>query len=252
MKTIETLTGEYYCEEKGEVWVPNLSKYTKWEDDFETPYSELYLAPTGTSILKRFGPLAEPIPYIIFEILKEIENPHLVKLQRRFYCRFKEADIKRLQTNPATVPIDAYTRMPVREGKIEILKRQKEYLLENISSLQELFDCLSQKRVCVNFRRREDVRADSNGLIITNPDAFTMSDDENLTFYNRLTLLNSISALAMQEYSEQLFRQNTEEANKAISDLFDSQLARETDIAIAVEKKLSNVRKPMNYVKKYR
>lgn len=249
MKPVETLEREYYCEQDGEIWVDNLSKYTRMED--EDPYSKLYLAPTGTSVFKSYTSVAEPIPYIVFEILKEIQSPHLVKLQRRFYCRFSDADIEQLQTRPTTVPIDAYTRKYVREEKIDILKREKEYLLENISELQKLFDSLSQKRVSVTFRRKEDVRVDSNGIIIINPDAFLMNDDANLTFYNRIALLTSVRALAIQEYKEQLLHPNIPSANKAIVDLLDSSMATDADIAESLSRKLEGVKKPIQYVKKH-
>jgi len=134
MRQRETLKREYYGEQDGEIWVANMSKYTRWDEGYEGPYCELYIDPTGTSVLKSYTDLAEPIPYMVFEILKGIENPHLVKLQRRFYCRFKDADIEKLQTRPTLVPIDAYSRKNIREQRIEILKRDKlDYVFQSLS-----------------------------------------------------------------------------------------------------------------------
>ncbi len=251
MRQRETLKREYYGEQDGEIWVANMSKYTRWDEGYEGPYCELYIDPTGTSVLKSYTDLAEPIPYMVFEILKGIENPHLVKLQRRFYCRFKDADIEKLQTRPTLVPIDAYSRKNIREQRIEILKRDKDYLLQNIAELQALFDDFSQRRISANFRRKDDVRVDSNGIIIMNPDAFIMSDDEKLSFYNKLTLLTAVRALMIEEYSLQLFHPNAADANKAIIDLLDSHIAYESDMAASVAQKLEGFKKPIQYVKKH-
>lgn len=226
---------------------------------------ELYLQDDKRTLFKRYstnmsangallGFYGQTISYQIFEGLKEIDNPHLVKLKERYYSIFKDVD--QIRENPETCDIFGYTREYVRKEKIRLLREKKDFLLSNISGLQGLADHLTQQGIIMEFDSGSDAKMGPNGVIITNPDHFTFNEDrdfpykpEELKVLNRWEVLYLIGELAKTEYSDLLFNYDEEQASFAINHLLDQRLATDKDMASEVKKTLCFYKKPLEFVR---
>lgn len=234
--------------------IRRLCRFDKEEYNSNLPYeticADLFL--DKSKVLKLYKPFSLSISYNVFKILQQIDNPHLVKLIEIYYS-YSEDKIF-LFGERETYRIDAYERKYIQREKINILKSSKDYLLCNIFELQRLFDLLSIEGVKFRIVNEDDVAIDSNGIVITNFDCLNFKNEkeslETLKINNRVELLYIIKKLIIAEYEKSLVSYQKEKARNAITDLFGSDLAKELDMASAVQKKLLGYKKPIQYVRK--
>lgn len=236
----------FYLDPSGEIWRPDFSKPISWNDTYEGACSELYLQKGEGTIFKSYTHGGEPISYDLFEALKEINNPNLVPLYKRYYGYPTD-----LSTSQETLRIDGYTKEHIKKSKNSLLKKP-EYLLENISAFDPLFQEFRANGIQIVFNNIGDITNSQTGLVITNPDAFQRinlaeTSRDELDQRNRAELIRILKMLLMEEYSRLLFHRDVREAQSAIDELF-GDVHNYSDIANIVRNRLECTTKPIDFI----
>lgn len=105
-----------------------------------------------------------------FDILKEMDNPNLVKILDYYF--FYKNDI---------FQIDAYTMKKVHSKKEDLLNEDKAILLDYLSDLQRLASELAKKRIFIQDSNERNILFTSNGPVIIDLDYYYKSLDIRVT-----------------------------------------------------------------------
>lgn len=169
-----------------------------------------------------------------FDILKEVNNPNIVKLYDYYYF-----------DNFGKYQIDAYTMEKVRSRKEDLLSEDKAILLDYLSDLQKLAKDLANKKIRMQ---------DTNGanLIFTNVGPVVVDLDfyykKALIFKNELETENKAAALdyfknyAINNYLNLYDDEDKDEYTRKMNDLygiFAMRINSNTDIVKEVNKNLN-------------
>ncbi len=269
MERIYDFNDRYFFDSRGNFWEIDLTK--KIIKPEEGRGADLYLQDNPqtneTIIFKKYNELANDcMNYYSFETFKQIENPHFVKLKERYYSIFSNPKYKYIVENPSASKIvvenpsapkiDGYTKEFIQEQKINILKKKKDYLIQNIFELQKLFNIFSQNGIHVLFRYPGDIKINSNGIVINNPDNFSLVNEkpnyslEQLSQHNQYELIELLRMAFSDGYSQLSSKLDFTVYRNTVEYLFSYDLANSQDIASEVNKKLKLSKRPLDYMKK--
>lgn len=254
MKRVYDFNDRYFFDSKGNIW--KIDTANKPITKEEGRGADLYLQVDQKAIFKKYNELANKcIDYHLFEALKQIENPHFVKLVERYYSIFNNPE--NIVENPSAYKIAGYEKEYIREKKINVLKKEKNYLLQNIFELQELFDIFSQKGIHVLFKYPGDIKINSNGIMINNPDNFSLVNEkkskyslEQLSQHNKYELIRLLHIVFSDGYSQLSSKLDFTLYKNTVEELFSDDLVNAQDIASEVNKRLSNSKRPLDYMKR--
>ena len=183
----------------------------------------------------------------MFKILKDIKNKHFIELINIYSC-MDIINLLKYYVKPSCFKTDMYTaRYYVDEG-INVLTESINYLLDNFRELEILFEEFSKNNICTSDLKRSNSIINSNGIIIIDPDLFyisSMSQNYIITKNKKMLLdlfLDICLKCAIEEqHSKQII-------NKIINDLVNIEVDKNTDITYEIYKKLSYVKRPIDYL----
>ena len=183
----------------------------------------------------------------VFNILKQIKSANFIKLYNSYYVEY---NYKRINFNDEY--LDAYTAEYYQKENIIPALINKDYLLENLKKLDDLFKLLSDNRIETNDVRVQNTILTKESIVIIDPDFFEIhrNSKKEIRIWNKARLLNLVRDLLLKI---ELFKDyNTmEKMERWFDDNFDlNEITESTDLAHELSKKLKYVKKPIEVIRK--
>ena len=186
----------------------------------------------------------------VFDVLKGIDNRHLIKLYDIYttismFSLFKERAIE-LAFN-----VQAYTAKYYENDSIDILYQPTDYILENFKELEQLFEILTNNRILTVDIHPNNSILQKNNIVIIDPDMFSFSEEdrESLSYMNKINLINLLEKLIVDNRYTLAGRGFYE---KVTNDLIDFKISSSTDMTYELSKRLKNVKRPIDLFNKLR
>ena len=178
----------------------------------------------------------------IFDILKSIDDKHLIELYDIYTAKNKIKIFfgKILQSQ---FKVDCYTAKYYSDNSVNALNEPKEYLLENLFELQKLFNILTENNICTKDVKRANTIIGKEGIVIIDPDLFYIPNEkENVALINQLNLLNLFKSICLASIDT---KRDLDSILKYLEkEVLDFNLTEKTDISYEISKKLKYRRCP--------
>ncbi len=203
-------------------------------------------------ILKEYYPSTPPSQRLstkMFDLLKEIDHPHLVKLLEIYhYCDLEQLVKSMLGIMPFIA--DAYTAKFYSEDKENILHRHKDYLLDNLRELELLFQLFTINQICTNDVKRANTILTEESIVIIDPDLFLFSQDsqKELSILNKKNLLYLLKDICLKSLKGVSLRDYQKISAFLSNELATTFVDEDTDISYEMSKRLKYVKKPIEYL----
>ena len=185
----------------------------------------------------------------VFDILKDIENEHLMKIYQ-LYSDMNYLSQILYKMKCLSFTTDAYTAEYYQEQKINALEEPTEYLLDNVKELEDLFDIFTKKQAITWDVKRANTVMDSNNIIIIDPDLFYISKLSNVytARTNKMNLLRLVRSILYWASTEQQDYQKLE--REITIELDETNISGKTNVTDYLYKKLKYSKKPIDYFRK--
>lgn len=188
----------------------------------------------------------------MFDVLKDIDNPNFIKLFDIYTdCNRIELFKNRIKNRPFIV--DAYTaKYYSGNNLVNVMFEQKDYLLENIENLENLFETFSDYRICAEDIKKRNTVINRNGIVIIDPDLFYMFNKDAsknfMSLVNKRRLLELLRSIMINSEPGEV--DYTTFSNGIDMGILDFKVNEETNITNEVAKKLKYVKKPIDFFNK--
>lgn len=185
--------------------------------------------------------------YEIYKILKDLNYSHTNKVIELYYEYDKIDNKNDLVNNLNNYMIDGYKYLYINEDNINILEMPSEYLLYNLSALENFIDSLIEQDVYALDLKRANTVYTSDKIILIDLDCLRkgpFANFNNIKEYNKKELTNLFINL-FKNCSSYLYQYEHE-----IISLFSVNIS-EKSVTSSVSKKLINCKRPIDYIKRY-
>lgn len=137
----------------------------------------------------------------LFDILKEVKNPHFIELYDVYtkYSKIKIINkiIKKIRNNAFFV--EGYSAKYYQEDNIDVLNTSKEYFLENLFEIEKLLNEFSKNGIFAYDMNRENTVLNKNNIVIIDPDLFCLWSQKATFASNKLNLYDLFDDLLLDE-----------------------------------------------------
>lgn len=198
-------------------------------------------------IFKEYFPETEPCYRInekVFNILKNINNPHFIELFD-LYSDFNFIELLKNKVGILTFVVDAYTAKYYPDDSVNVLIEHKDYILDNLKELEVLFRVFSENMICTDDIKRDNTVIGKDGIVIIDPDLFyTMqSSREFISTLNKKNLLYLFRNILINSIKNEL---NPGKIKTFIdNELVNFEVKANTDVTYEISKKLKYIKKPI-------
>ncbi len=202
-------------------------------------------------IFKKYFPLT-PRTYRlkenVFDILKDINNPHFIELYE-IYNRSNQIDLYKSIRDEHEFIVSAYTAKYYKDNSVNALLEDKNYLLENFCELEKLFEELTKNNICTNDVKRDNSILGKNGIVIIDPDLFYIVDssDAFLRQMNKKNLFKLYNSIIINSLEDDIYYQKNANIIRAL--LESIKITEKTDVTHEISKTLKYVNKPKELFK---
>ena len=180
----------------------------------------------------------------MFDILKNISNPHFIELFD-IYSDFDFIELLKNKVGILPFIVDAYTAKYYPDNSVNVLLEHKDYILDNFKELEVLFRIFSEIMICTDDIKRDNTVIGKDGIVIIDPDLFyTMqSSKEFISTLNKKKLLNLFRSILINSV------ENEPNYGKNITfidnELVNLEVKDNTEVAYEISKKLKYIKKPI-------
>ena len=187
----------------------------------------------------------------MFDIFKNINNPHFVELFD-IYSNFNFIELLKNKMKILPSSVDAYTAKYYPDNSVNVLFEHKDYILDNFKELEMLFKIFSENMICTDDIKRDNAIIGKDGIVIIDPDLFyTMDSSKDSIFtLNKKNLLKLFRSIFINSFSVE----NEPDYGKFISfidtELVNIEITNNIDVVHEISKKLKYVKKPIELFKK--
>lgn len=200
-------------------------------------------------IFKQYFPsteLGHRLKACVFDILKDIDNPHFIELidiyandslLKLIFNKLWEEDFI----------VDAYSAKYYENENINVLTQPVDYLLDNIRELEILLGIFSSNAILVDDIHSENVIYTPQKMIIIDPDWFRIYKDEDLVIRNKRKLLWLCKDICEDLLS---LKYTYEKIDNMVKKLTNFEVNEKTEVAYELSKKLVGVKRPIDYLVK--
>lgn len=189
----------------------------------------------------------------IFDLLKEIDNPHLIKLYDIYY-NMNLLNLLLYKMEITTFNVDGYTGKYYGDDSVKFLNANIDYILENFKELEQLFQTFTNNGILTSDIKNNNTILSSEHIIIIDPDRFSFSSDSqsSIAIHNKKKLLQLFRSLCYYGAKEiEYSYTNYWQIIKKIETEFNSDdaiiVSNKTDITSEISKKLKYVKTPIEY-----
>lgn len=185
----------------------------------------------------------------VFDILRDINDDHFIKL----FEIYSDMDLSELLVyicDKSSFQVDSYMAKYYLNNPINVLEEPIDYISDNFRELDILFDIFTDNGIQTKDVKRLNTAMSSNGIVILDPDCFYISKDSKskLKIKNKEKLLGLFKSICCD--STECYVNSKELKAKINTKTDDICITENTDIAYEIQKKLSYVKKPIDYFRK--
>lgn len=185
----------------------------------------------------------------MFNILKNINNPHFIEL----FDIYNDLDFVEFlvhKIRKSSFITSAYTAKYYSDNSVNVLFEHKDYILDNFRELDELFKIFSENMICADDTRRDNTIIGKDGIVIIDPDLFFLAESSkrNISTLNKKNLLHLFRDIV----AVSLIREKNCEKNINFldSELVNFEVTDNTDVAYEISKKLECIKRPIELFRK--
>lgn len=202
-------------------------------------------------IFKKYFPLTPltcRLKADVFDILKDINNPHFMKIYE-IYNRCNQIDLYKSICDDHEFIVSAYTAKYYKDNSVNALLEDKNYLLENFYELEKLFEELTKNNICTNDVKKDNSILGKNGIVIIDPDLFYIveSSDAFLRQMNKKNLFELYNSILVNSLEDNIYYQKNANIIRAL--LENIKITGKTDVTHEISKTLKYVNKPKELFK---
>lgn len=180
----------------------------------------------------------------VFDILKNINNPHFIELFD-IYSDFDFLELLKNKMGILPFIITAYTAKYYPDNSVNVLMEHKDYILDNLKELEVLFRVFSENMICTDDIKRDNAVIGKDGIVIIDPDLFytTQSSKEFISTLNKKNLLYLFKDILVNsiENKSSLGKIKTFIDNELVN----FEVKANTDVTYEISKKLKHIKKPI-------
>ena len=196
-----------------------------------------------------------------FDFFKNINNPHFIKLYDIF-CDYDFFELISFYLRRELFKVDGYTAKFYSDDSVNVLLEYKDYLLDNLRELEDLFNFFSDNRVYLDDIKRANTILGKNGIVIIDPDLFVINASLrdvmdcdvyslighrcSINLQNKKALVHLINDI----FSCCLYGMSDSDNYLKADAFFNFEIREDTDITSEVSKRLQYVKKPIDYIEK--
>lgn len=202
-------------------------------------------------IFKKYN---EDIPYFyrmdlkLFEILKQIKNPHFIELYNIYTRNISFYEYMKTKKDIRYFDTLAYTAKYYPDDKVNILFESKDYLLENLYELEKLFNTFSNLGICVNDTKYSNTILNREKIVLIDPDLYYFDNtEEDLKKKNRILLSTLIKNILINSSPDDEILNNF---TKKIAEFTDFDFDSKTELSLQLSRKLTSTNKPIEFFRK--
>ncbi len=184
----------------------------------------------------------------IFDLLKSINNPHLMELYDT-YCNFNLLELVSNKIGLIPFYIDAYTAKYYPDASVNILYENKDYILDNFRELEKLFEIFTDNMICTDDIKRDNTILGKENITIIDPDLFyrVKESKDYVSTTNKKKLLKLFRSILSN------YARKEENCGKLISyidtEIVNLDITSSTDVTCELSKKLKYINKPIELFK---
>lgn len=185
----------------------------------------------------------------VFDILKNINNPHFIELFD-IYSDFSFIQLLKNKIGIFPFIVGAYTAKYYSDNSVNALFEHKDYILGNFRELETLFEIFSENMICTDDIKRDNIIIGKDGIVIIDPDLFyTMeSSKEFISTLNKMHLLYLLKSIFINSIKNE---PNYGKFTTSIgNELVDFKITDNTEVTHELSKKLKYVRQPIELFRK--
>lgn len=185
----------------------------------------------------------------VFDILRDINHDHFIKLFE-IYSDMNLSELLIYLLDKSSFQVDGYMAKLYLNISINVLEGPIDYISDNFRELDILFDIFTNNGIQTKDVKRKNTAMSSNGIVILDPDCFYMSKDSKSTLKtkNKEKLLDLFKSICRD--SAENYVNHEELKDKIDKKIGDIRVTENTDVAYEISKKLSYVKKPIDYFMK--
>ena len=184
----------------------------------------------------------------MFDILKEIDNPHFIELLD-IYSDFSLTKLIKNRMNILPFFPDAYTAKYYQDDSVNVLQEHKDYILDNFRELEILFKIFTDNMICTSDVKRANAILNKNGIIIIDQDLFYIDkcSKRSISIKNKEKLLVLFRSICMASITKE--QDYNEVLSLVYGELSNIKVRKNTNITHEISKKLKYVKKPIDLLK---
>lgn len=249
-----------YYDKEGRIVVFNGST-----TNLEGANGEIFRCPNNIAYKRYFSYAENKIKQSIFDFIKSINNPHMVKLLERYYLAedIKDLDNFLFYVNRVAIDfnhynedfqkIDLYTYEWVKEEYVDMLEQSVDYLLDNLNELLRLADFLSMNGIAMNDMKLENLICNRNSIVLIDPDMYYFINPQDKDSKSLLMLQNRKRIFqTLRSVCKRLTEYRGNDISINIDELFEGSIEQPKYGIALLSKKLSGYKMPIDYVTKTR
>lgn len=155
----------------------------------------------GEVILKKYYPYTIPRSKLtegMFDILSDINNPHFVELLNIYK---QELLFNKKNNQAPEFRVDAYTAKYYHDDKVNVLEEHKDYLLDNLREIEELFEIFTDNMIWLDDIKKDNTILTTNNIVVIDPDLYKIyqSSKEYLSRLNKIELIKLITSIMVHD-----------------------------------------------------
>ena len=186
----------------------------------------------------------------MFNILKDINNPHFIELYDIYMLTSLPERLLYL-LNASIFTIDAYTAKLYQKENINPLYINKDYLLSNLHEIEKLFDLIAALKIKVDDIYIDNTVYTKDNIIIIDPDFYKLSmrPESEIRTWNKRNIL--VLFQSMIEDSDGMLYEEREDLIEWFRDTFYvDEITENSNVTDSIAKELKYVKKPIDIIRR--
>lgn len=195
-------------------------------------------------------PLKYKIQPDIFNVLKEINNPHFIKLYD-LYMHVNLLERFLYLIHSINFMVDCYTAKYYKKEKLDPMFMDKEYLLNSLYEIEKIFNELAINKIKVSDIKKNNTVYTNDSIVIIDPDFFRFSTEsqEDIKKWNKRNIITLFESILLSPSEITL-----DERDKLRKWYIDNPLIRKVynanNATDEIAKKLQYVKRPIDIIRK--
>lgn len=198
----------------------------------------------GTRAVKKYHKNTDSgrISLSVFDYLKNIHNPHMMRLEDVF-CEVDSSHLPVFLKGDYSFHLDGYLAKYYEDASTNVLLTPTDYLLDNFRELDQLMERFANDGMRVMDLSRDNAILGSENIVLIDPDEFCEGEDPiAISFDNKRRLVGLLKGICRSGVEPQFGIPLL-----SVSTGMNIEVHYNTDIAYELSKKIGSYPRPIDY-----